>query len=88
MLAKPSVRILTSPDYRVDAGTGEGGQWLPRAGSSARRCGGPWSSPEDLRETALLGIARTWTEHLARMHTVGWAHADVHGFARDRPDKC
>ena len=25
----------------------------------------------------LLGIARTWTEHLARLHTAGWAHADV-----------
>ncbi|MET7802456.1 protein kinase domain-containing protein [Streptomyces decoyicus] len=25
----------------------------------------------------LSGIARTWTEHLARLHATGWAHADV-----------
>ncbi|WP_328743661.1 hypothetical protein OG436_39740 (plasmid) [Streptomyces caniferus] len=25
----------------------------------------------------LAGIARTWTEHLARLHATGWAHADV-----------
>ncbi|MER0477433.1 hypothetical protein ABR737_03510 [Streptomyces sp. Edi2] len=25
----------------------------------------------------LAGIARTWTERLARLHAAGWAHADV-----------
>lgn len=72
-----------SPDYRVIAGTWEGGRWLavnwingvplwrtlaltrgPEGDCAAAR---PW----------LTGIARSWTEHLARMHTAGWAHADV-----------
>ncbi|MGR3935310.1 protein kinase domain-containing protein [Streptomyces sp. BRA346] len=72
-----------SPGYRVDAGAWESGQWLAvrwvdgtplwRALALAR---GPEGDRASLRPW-LLGIARTWTEHLARMHTVGWAHADV-----------
>ncbi|GGY76325.1 hypothetical protein CP967_12100 [Streptomyces nitrosporeus] len=71
------------PDYRFGAGTWEDGRWLAvrwidgipvwRAFAPARESEGdhtavrPW----------LLGIARTWAEQLARMHTAGWAHADV-----------
>ncbi|WP_188271349.1 MULTISPECIES: protein kinase domain-containing protein [unclassified Streptomyces] len=36
----------------------------PRPGDPLRR---PW----------ILGVARTWAGHLARMHAVGWVHADV-----------
>jgi len=71
------------PDYRVDAGRWEGGRWLAvrwidgtplwRALALAR---GPEGERASVRPW-ILGIARTWTEHLARMHTVGWAHADV-----------
>ena len=71
------------PDYRADAGTWEGGRWLAvrwvdgaplwRALALAR---GPKGDRPSIRPR-LLGIARTWTEHLARMHTAGWAHADV-----------
>ncbi|MFF8790779.1 hypothetical protein [Streptomyces sp. NPDC015125] len=71
------------PDYRVSAGTWEGGRWLAvnwidgvplwRALALAR---GPEGDRPAVRPW-LAGIARTWTEHLARMHTAGWAHADV-----------
>ncbi|MEU0842032.1 protein kinase [Streptomyces sp. NPDC005962] len=72
-----------SRDYRVDAGAWEGGRWLAvrwvdgaplwRALALAR---GPEGDRASVRPW-LLGIARTWTEHLARMHTADWAHADV-----------
>ncbi|MCX0244350.1 protein kinase domain-containing protein [Streptomyces drozdowiczii] len=72
-----------SPDYRVGAGPWEGGRWLAvnwidgvplwQALALARE-------PEGDRATVrswLTGIARSWTERLARMHAAGWAHADV-----------
>jgi serine/threonine protein kinase len=71
------------PAYRIDAGLWEGGRWLAvrwidgrplyRAFALVRGAEGdrpsvrPW----------LLGIARTWAQHLARLHAAGWAHADV-----------
>ncbi|MGP4003572.1 protein kinase domain-containing protein [Streptomyces sp. 8N706] len=72
-----------SPDYRVSAGTWEGGRWLAvnwidgvplwRALALAR---GPEGDRAAVRPW-LLGIARTWAQHLARMHAADWAHADV-----------
>ncbi|WP_328549191.1 protein kinase domain-containing protein [Streptomyces platensis] len=72
-----------SPDYRVSAGTWDGGRWLAvnwidgaplwRALALAR---GPEGDRAPVRPW-LAGIARTWTEHLARMHAAGWAHADI-----------
>ncbi|MBP0932637.1 protein kinase domain-containing protein [Streptomyces goshikiensis] len=72
-----------SPDYRVRAGTWDGGRWLAvnwidgvplwRALALAR---GPEGDRASVRPW-LTGIARTWTEHLDRMHAAGWAHADV-----------
>ncbi|MEU9321981.1 hypothetical protein [Streptomyces sp. NPDC048295] len=70
-----------SPDYRVSAGTWDGGRWLavnwidgvPLWRALAR---GPEGDRASVRPR-LAGIARTWTEHLARMHAAGWAHADV-----------
>ncbi|WP_030593019.1 protein kinase domain-containing protein [Streptomyces anulatus] len=72
-----------SPDYRVSAGTWEGGRWLAvnwidgaplwRAFALAR---GPEGDRAAVRSW-LTGIARSWTQHLARMHAAGWAHADV-----------
>ncbi|MFI5867431.1 protein kinase [Streptomyces sp. NPDC051546] len=72
-----------SPDYRVSAGTWESGRWLAvnwidgaplwRALALAR---GPEGDRASVRPW-LTGIARTWTEHLARLHSAGWAHADV-----------
>jgi serine/threonine protein kinase len=72
-----------SPDYRVSAGTWDGGRWLAvnwidgvplwRALALAR---GPEGDRAPVRPW-LTGIARTWTEHLALMHAAGWAHADV-----------
>ncbi|MEU1696284.1 protein kinase domain-containing protein [Streptomyces hirsutus] len=72
-----------SPSYRVGAGTWEGGRWLAvdwiggaplwRSLALARRPEGDRPSTR----ARLLGIARTWAEHLARLHAVGWAHADV-----------
>ncbi|MEU8686438.1 protein kinase [Streptomyces sp. NPDC048611] len=72
-----------SPDYRVSAGAWEGGRWLAvnwidgeplwRALTLAR---GPEGDRTAVRPW-LAEIARTWTEHLARMHATGWAHADV-----------
>ncbi|MFJ2025578.1 hypothetical protein ACIODW_17500 [Streptomyces sp. NPDC087897] len=72
-----------SPDYRVGSGTWCGGRWLAvnwiegmplwRAVAGARSRGGD-CAPVRLR---LAGIARTWTDHLALMHTAGWSHADV-----------
>ncbi|OIJ95449.1 protein kinase domain-containing protein [Streptomyces colonosanans] len=72
-----------SPGYRVGAGAWEGGRWLAvrwidgaplwRALARAR---GPEGDSASVRSW-LLGIARTWAEHLARMHAAGWAHADV-----------
>lgn len=72
-----------SPDYRVSAGAWEGGRWLAvnwidgaplwRALSLARGPEGDRASVQPW----LTGIARSWTEHLARMHTADWAHADV-----------
>ncbi|MEU4954695.1 protein kinase domain-containing protein [Streptomyces lavendulae] len=71
------------PDYRVNAGTWDGGRWLAvnwidgaplwRALALAR---GPEGDRASVRPW-LTGIARTLTEHLARMHAAGWAHADV-----------
>ncbi|MFE5591193.1 protein kinase [Streptomyces sp. NPDC056549] len=71
------------PDYRVSAGTWDGGRWLAinwidgvplwRALTLAR---GPEGDRASVRPW-LAGIVRTWTEHLARMHAAGWAHADV-----------
>ncbi|MGR8007505.1 protein kinase domain-containing protein [Streptomyces hypolithicus] len=70
-------------DYRLDAGTFGGGRWLAvkwidgaplwRALALAR---GPEGDRASVRPW-LLGIARTWAEHLAPMHTAGWTHADV-----------
>ncbi|MER6611602.1 hypothetical protein ABT282_38610 [Streptomyces sp. NPDC000927] len=72
-----------SPDYRVSAGTWDGGRWLAvnwidgaplwRALALAR---GPEGDRASVRPW-LAGIARTWTEHLALMYAAGWAHADV-----------
>ncbi|MFC5958170.1 hypothetical protein ACFP51_28050 [Streptomyces pratens] len=72
-----------SPSYRVGAGTWEGGRWLAvdwiggaplwRSLALARRPEGDRPSTR----ARLLGIARTWAKHLARLHAVGWAHADV-----------
>ncbi|MFF4038619.1 protein kinase [Streptomyces sp. NPDC001816] len=72
-----------SPGYRVDAGTWEGGRWLAvcwingvplyRAFALAR---GPEGDRVSVRPW-LLGVARTWAEQLGRLHTAGWAHADV-----------
>ncbi|WP_416483378.1 protein kinase domain-containing protein [Streptomyces sp. CL12] len=69
--------------YRIDFGHSGDGHWLAvrwidgvplwRAFSLAR-------GPEGDRPSArpwLLGIARTWARRLARLHAVGWAHADV-----------
>ncbi|MFJ3205753.1 hypothetical protein [Streptomyces sp. NPDC086989] len=71
------------PDYRVSAGPWDGGRWLAvnwidgaplwRALALAR---GPEGDRASVRPW-LAGVARTWTEHLARMHGAGWAHADV-----------
>ncbi|MFD5067596.1 hypothetical protein ACFWNC_06565 [Streptomyces sp. NPDC058369] len=72
-----------SPDYRVGAGTWEGGRWLAVNwidGAPLWQALAPARSPEGDRAAArpwLTGIARSWTQHLARMHTAGWAHADV-----------
>ncbi|MEW2275892.1 protein kinase [Streptomyces griseofuscus] len=72
-----------TPDYRVCAGTWSGGRWLAvdwidgvplwRAFALAR---GPEGDRASVRPW-LTGIARTWTDHLARLHAAGWAHADV-----------
>ncbi|OKJ70456.1 protein kinase domain-containing protein [Streptomyces sp. CB02460] len=72
-----------SPDYRVSSGTWEGGRWLVvnwidgvplwRALTLARGAEGDRATVRSW----LTGIARGWTEHLARMHAAGWAHADV-----------
>nr|WP_240981555.1 MULTISPECIES: hypothetical protein [unclassified Streptomyces] len=69
------------PGYRVDAGVWEGGRWLAvrwvdgrpvwEAFAPARAGEGPGARPW------LLDVARTWAGCLARMHAVGWAHADV-----------
>ncbi|MFB7631733.1 protein kinase [Streptomyces sp. NPDC056149] len=72
-----------SPEYRVDAGAWAGGRWL-----AVRWIDGTplWNAlalargPEGDRPSVrpwLLGIARTWAEQLERLHTAGWAHADV-----------
>ncbi|MEU9857260.1 hypothetical protein [Streptomyces sp. NPDC047974] len=72
-----------SPGYRVGAGAWDGGRWLAvrwfdgtpvwRAFALAR---GPEGDRPSVRPW-LLGVARTWAERLAQMHTAGWAHADV-----------
>ncbi|MGC5344274.1 protein kinase domain-containing protein [Streptomyces sp. DT171] len=72
-----------SPDYRVGAGTWEGGLWLAVNwvdGAPLWQALAPARSPEGDRASVrpwLTGIARSWTERLARMHATGWAHADV-----------
>ncbi|MFI0220051.1 protein kinase domain-containing protein [Streptomyces lydicus] len=72
-----------SPDYRVSAGTWEGGQWLAVRwidGAPLWRALALARSPEGDRAAVrpwLAGIARTWAQHLALMHAAGWAHADV-----------
>ncbi|MGW2276750.1 protein kinase domain-containing protein [Streptomyces sp. NPDC001770] len=71
------------PGYRIDAGTFDGGRWLAVDwidGAPLWRALAPARSPEGDHASVrpwLLGIARTWAEHLARMHTAGWAHGDV-----------
>ncbi|WP_175408686.1 protein kinase [Streptomyces sp. TRM64462] len=72
-----------SSGYRVGAGAWEGGRWLAvrwidgvplwRAFALAR---GPEGDRPSVRPW-LLGIARTWAQHLARLHAADWAHADV-----------
>ncbi|MER8057008.1 MULTISPECIES: protein kinase domain-containing protein [unclassified Streptomyces] len=69
--------------YRIDSGGSDDGHWLAvrwidgvplwRAFSVAR---GPEGDRPSVRPW-LLGIARTWARRLARLHAVGWAHADV-----------
>ncbi|MFH9943598.1 protein kinase [Streptomyces murinus] len=69
--------------YRIDSGRSDDGHWLAvrwidgvplwRAFSLAR---GPEGDRPSVRPW-LLGIARTWAQRLARLHAVGWAHADV-----------
>ncbi len=72
-----------SPEYRVGAGAWEGGRWLAVNwidGAPLWQALAPARSPEGDRATLrprLTGIARSWTQHLARMHAAGWAHADV-----------
>ncbi|REK84466.1 hypothetical protein DY245_43225 [Streptomyces inhibens] len=72
-----------SPDYRVSAGAWEGGRWLAVTwidGAPLWRALALARGPEGDRAAVrpwLTGIARTWTEHLARLHATGWAHADV-----------
>ncbi|AXG78262.1 protein kinase domain-containing protein [Streptomyces paludis] len=82
-LLRLTAACALSPDYRVSAGTWDGGRWLAvnwidgtplwRALTLAR---GPEGDRASVRPW-LAGIARTWTEHLALMHVAGWAHADV-----------
>ncbi|MEV6808918.1 protein kinase [Streptomyces sp. NPDC051129] len=70
-------------DYRVSAGTWDGGRWLAVNwidGAPLWRALAPARGPEGDRASvrpSLAGIARTWTEHLALMHAAGWVHADV-----------
>lgn len=72
-----------SPTYRVGAGAWPGGQWLAVRwvdGAPLWRALALARGPEGDRPSVspwLAGIARTWAEHLARMHAAGWAHADV-----------
>ncbi|MFJ3164378.1 protein kinase domain-containing protein [Streptomyces kanasensis] len=72
-----------SPDYRVSAGTWDGGRWLAVNwihGAPLWRAFALARGPEGDRATVrpwLTGIARSWTERLARMHAADWAHADV-----------
>ncbi|MET9293590.1 protein kinase [Streptomyces sp. NPDC003077] len=72
-----------SPGYRVDAGAWPGGRWLAVRwidGTPLWKALAPTRESEGDRASArprLLRIARTWAEHLARLHAVGWAHADV-----------
>ncbi|MCQ6557014.1 hypothetical protein NPS70_28075 [Streptomyces sp. C10-9-1] len=71
------------PGYRVDAGPWEGGRWLAvrwSDGAPMWRAFALAREPEGDRPSVcpwLLGVARTWAGHLARMHAAGWAHADV-----------
>ncbi|WLQ34350.1 protein kinase [Streptomyces castrisilvae] len=72
-----------SPDFRAGAGTWEGGRWLAVNwidGAPLWRALALARGPEGDRATVrpwLAGIARSWTQHLARMHAAGWTHADV-----------
>ncbi|MFI7097714.1 hypothetical protein [Streptomyces lydicus] len=71
-----------SPDYRVSSGSWEGGQWLAARWIDGVPLRPASPSVADPKETAsvrpwLAGIPHTWTEHLARVHAAGWAHADV-----------
>ncbi|MFY4719141.1 protein kinase domain-containing protein [Streptomyces sp. LaBMicrA B280] len=69
--------------YRIDSGRWDDGHWLAvrwidgvplwRALSDTR---GPEGDRPSVRPW-MLGIARTWAQRLARLHAVGWAHADV-----------
>ncbi|MGW2491942.1 protein kinase domain-containing protein [Streptomyces sp. NPDC001606] len=71
------------PGYRIDSGTWTGGRWLAVRwidGTPLWRALAPVRGPEGDQSTVhpwLLRIARTWADSLARMHAVGWAHADV-----------
>ncbi|MBW1604453.1 hypothetical protein JJV70_20570 [Streptomyces sp. JJ66] len=72
-----------NPDYRVSAGAWEGGRWLAvnwidgvplwQALALVR---GPEGNRASVRPW-LAGIARSWTENLARLHAADWAHADI-----------
>ncbi|MER6912538.1 hypothetical protein ABT354_12785 [Streptomyces sp. NPDC000594] len=72
-----------NPGYRVDAGAWAGGRWLAVRwidGVPVWRAFAPARGPEGDRPSVrpwLLGVARSWSERLARMHTAGWTHADV-----------
>ncbi|WP_328900613.1 protein kinase [Streptomyces sp. NBC_00441] len=82
-LLRLSAAGALSPDYRVSAGPWEGGQWLAVNwidGAPLWQALALAREPEGDRATVrpwLTGIARSWTERLARMHAAGWAHADV-----------
>ncbi|MGI5451433.1 protein kinase domain-containing protein [Streptomyces sp. CA-243310] len=71
------------PDYRVSAGTWDGGRWLAVnwiAGAPLWRTLALARGPEGDRTSVrpwLTGIARTFTERLARLHAADWTHADV-----------
>lgn len=72
-----------APAYRVDAGAWEGGRWLAvrwiegtPLWNSMALARGP-DGDRALVRPWLLGIVRTWAGQLERLHTAGWAHADV-----------
>ncbi|MFD6121298.1 protein kinase domain-containing protein [Streptomyces hydrogenans] len=69
------------PGYRVDAGDWTGGRWLAVRWAEGRPV---WEAFAPARSEGgagtrswVLGVTRTWAGRLARLHAVGWAHADV-----------